>query len=107
MRPLEGLGLSIAVQNAVSCMLHKGAGLVLVTGPTGSGKTTTIHSLLSLLSGHGRNIVSIEDPIELPLPFVRQLGVDPRHHLTMTQGLATVLRMDPDIIHISEIRECP
>jgi general secretion pathway protein E len=103
--PLEGLGLSSAARDAVSRMLHAGGGLVLVTGPTGSGKTTTIHSLLNLLTSQGRNIVSIEDPIEFPLPFVRQLGVDPKHDVTMTQALRTILRMDPDIIHVSEIRD--
>jgi type II secretory ATPase GspE/PulE/Tfp pilus assembly ATPase PilB-like protein len=103
--PLEDLGLSIAAGETVSRMLHSGAGLVLVTGPTGSGKTTTIHSLLKRLSGHGRNIVSIEDPVEFSLPFVRQLGVDPRHDVTMTQGLRTILRMDPDIVFVSEIRD--
>jgi type II secretory ATPase GspE/PulE/Tfp pilus assembly ATPase PilB-like protein len=103
--PLEELGLSSAALDAVARILHAGAGLVLVTGPTGSGKTTTIQSLLQVLSRQGRKIVSIEDPLEFPLPFVRQLSVDPRHHVTMTEGLRTILRMDPDILFVSEIRD--
>ena len=103
--PLEALGLSRNAVDEVEGMLRSGAGLVLLTGPTGSGKTTSIYSLLNLLAGSGRNIVSIEDPVEFPLPFIRQLAVDPRHHLTMTEGLRTLLRMDPDIVFVSEIRD--
>jgi type II secretory ATPase GspE/PulE/Tfp pilus assembly ATPase PilB-like protein/nucleotide-binding universal stress UspA family protein len=103
--PLDVLGFSAAELQAVEQILHAGAGLVLVTGPTGSGKTTTIYSQLKLLAGKGRKIVSIEDPVEYPLPFVRQLNVDTKHDLTMTEGLRTVLRMDPDIVFVSEIRD--
>jgi type II secretory ATPase GspE/PulE/Tfp pilus assembly ATPase PilB-like protein len=103
--PLEGLGLSGTARDAVERVLRMGAGLVLVTGPTGSGKTTTIYSLLNLLAGKGRNIVSIEDPVEFTLPFLRQIAVDQRHRLTMTAGLRTLLRMDPDIVFVSEIRD--
>jgi type IV pilus assembly protein PilB len=86
-------------------MLRSGAGLILVTGPTGSGKTTTIYSQLHLLAGDGREITSIEDPVEFPMPFIRQVAVDPRHGTTMTAGLRTVLRMDPDVVFVSEIRD--
>lgn len=103
--PLEGLGLSEAAHQQVELMLRSGAGLVLVTGPTGSGKTTSIYSILNRLAGKGRNIVSIEDPVEFHLPFIRQLGVDLRHGVTMTSGLRTVLRMDPDIVFVSEVRD--
>jgi type II secretory ATPase GspE/PulE/Tfp pilus assembly ATPase PilB-like protein len=103
--PLQGLGLLPPSHEDVGRCLHAGAGLVLVTGPTGSGKTTTVYSLLNELAGRGRKIASIEDPIEFPMPHVRQLGVDPRHHLTMTDGLRTILRMDPDIVAVSEIRD--
>jgi type II secretory ATPase GspE/PulE/Tfp pilus assembly ATPase PilB-like protein len=102
---LEGLGLSRAPLEAVERMRRSGAGLVLVTGPTGSGKTTTIYSLLHVLSGSARNITSIEDPVEFSLPFIRQLDVDPRHGMTMTAGLRTILRMDPDVVFVSEIRD--
>jgi type II secretory ATPase GspE/PulE/Tfp pilus assembly ATPase PilB-like protein len=102
---LEGLGLSRGALAAVQRMLRSGAGLILVTGPNGSGKTTTIYSLLHLLSRDARNITSIEDPVEFAMPFIRQLAVDSRHGMTMTQGLRTILRMDPDIVFVSEIRD--
>jgi type IV pilus assembly protein PilB len=105
LRSLEGLGLSRGAREAVERMLRSGAGLILVTGPTGSGKTTTIYSLLHLLAGDARNIISIEDPVEYALPFLRQFAVDPRHDMTMTSGLRTLLRMDPDIVFVSEIRD--
>jgi type II secretory ATPase GspE/PulE/Tfp pilus assembly ATPase PilB-like protein len=103
--PLDALGFSAAALDAESRILRAGAGLVLVTGPTGSGKTTTIYSQLQLLGGKGRKIVSIEDPVEYPLRFARQINVDARHNLTMTEGLRTILRMDPDIVAVSEIRD--
>jgi general secretion pathway protein E len=102
---LEGLGLSREAFSAVERMLHAGEGLVLVTGPTGSGKTTSIYSLLHMLAGNARNITSIEDPVEIALPFIRQLAVEPRHGMTLTAGLRMILRMDPDIVFVSEIRD--
>lgn len=105
LKPIDTLGLSGPTLDSVEQMLRRGSGLVLVTGPTGSGKTTTIYSLLHRLSSHDRNIVSVEDPIEYPLPFIRQIGVDPRHGMTMTSGLRTMLRMDPDIVFLGEIRD--
>ncbi|MFO0956462.1 MAG: ATPase, T2SS/T4P/T4SS family [Isosphaeraceae bacterium] len=105
--PLESLGLPEHARTALDRMLRSGDGLLLITGPTNAGKTTTIYSLLSHVSGGhgGRNLVSIEDPIEFPLPFIRQVGVDPRHNLTMARGLRTILRMDPDVVFVSEIRD--
>lgn len=102
---LAGLGLSRGALETVERIRQSGAGLVLVTGPTGSGKTTTIYSLLHQLSANPRNITSIEDPIEFPMPFIRQLAVDPRHGMTMNGGLKTILRMDPDIVFVGEIRD--
>ena len=103
--PLQSLGLSEAALNSVNEMLRLGEGLVLVTGPTGSGKTTTVYSMLETLGGIESNVVSIEDPVEFAVPFVRQLNVDPKHDVTMTSGLRTILRMDPDVVFIGEIRE--
>jgi type II secretory ATPase GspE/PulE/Tfp pilus assembly ATPase PilB-like protein/nucleotide-binding universal stress UspA family protein len=102
---LAGLGLSEAGLAAVQQMLREGAGLVLVTGPTGSGKTTTVHAMLRLLDDGSRNLVSIEDPVEYRVPAIRQVSVDVKHGLTMTRGLKTVLRMDPDVVFIGEIRD--
>jgi type II secretory ATPase GspE/PulE/Tfp pilus assembly ATPase PilB-like protein len=103
--PLESLGFGqVGLQN-VQSMLHGNEGLLLVSGPTGSGKTTTVYSMLQTFGGTNKNIVSIEDPVEFDVPFVRQLNVDERHDVTMTSGLRTVLRMDPDIIFLGEIRD--
>lgn len=103
--PLDGLGLSEVSLGAVREMLHSGEGLVLVTGPTGSGKTTTVYSMLQNLGGVAQNVVSVEDPVEFAVPFVRQMNVDPKHGITMTSGLRTILRMDPDVVFLGEIRD--
>lgn len=102
---LNELGFSTHAFQAVQGMMHDGEGLVLVTGPTGSGKTTTVHSMLRMLDNGKRNIVSIEDPVEYRVPAIRQLSVDLRHDVTMTRGLRTLLRMDPDVVFIGEIRD--
>jgi len=104
-RPLNRLGLSEQSLTAIDRMVQRGEGLVLVTGPTGAGKTTTVYSMLETLGGGDRNIVSIEDPVEFPAAFVRQMEVDQRHGVTMTSGLRTLLRMDPDIVFLGEIRD--
>src|SRR4029079_10121337 len=77
----------------------------LVTGPTGSGKTTTVYSMLESMGAADKNIVSIEDPVEFPARFIRQMEVDQRHNVTMSSGLRTLLRMDPDIVFLGEIRD--
>jgi general secretion pathway protein E len=104
-RPLDRLGLSERSLEVIDGMAQRGEGLVLVTGPTGSGKTTTVYSMLQTLGSGQRNIVSIEDPVEFPASFVRQMEVDERHGVTMTSGLRTLLRMDPDVIFLGEIRD--
>lgn len=104
-RPLDRLGLSEPSLAAIDGITQRGEGLVLVTGPTGSGKTTTVYSMLQAISSGQRNIVSIEDPVEFPAPFVRQMQVDERHGVSMTSGLRTLLRMDPDIVFLGEIRD--
>ncbi len=102
---LDKLGFSGQSLVSVQRMLHGNEGLVLITGPTGSGKTTTVYSMLESFGGQHHNIVSIEDPVEFSVGFVRQLSVDERHGVTMSSGLRTLLRMDPDIIFIGEIRD--
>lgn len=104
-RPLGALGMSESTHSAVEQMLHHRAGLVLVTGPTGTGKTTTVYAMLQTLGPGDHNIVSIEDPVEYRVPGIRQLSVNSRHNLTMTRGLRTLLRMDPDVVFIGEIRD--
>jgi type II secretory ATPase GspE/PulE/Tfp pilus assembly ATPase PilB-like protein/nucleotide-binding universal stress UspA family protein len=103
--PLENLGLSERALTEVNSMLQNGEGMILVTGPTGAGKTTTVHSMLRTLAETNQNIVSIEDPVEFVAPYVRQVNVDIRHGLTMAEGLRTILRMDPDVLFIGEIRD--
>ena len=103
--PLESLGLSDTAFQNVNAMLRLREGLVLVTGPTGSGKTTTVYSMLESLGGTNTNAVSIEDPVEFAVPFVRQMSVDAKHGVTMTNGLRTLLRMDPDVVFLGEIRD--
>jgi type II secretory ATPase GspE/PulE/Tfp pilus assembly ATPase PilB-like protein len=103
-RPFNELGLSASSFTSVYRMLHQRSGLVLITGPTGAGKTTTAYSILNVLFTEQQNIISIEDPVELLVPFMRQLNVDQRHGFTMRAGLSTILRMDPDVVFVGEIR---
>lgn len=103
--PLENLGLRVEDQDKIQQILDQEEGVFLVSGPTGSGKTTTVYSMLNRLASASRNIVSIEDPVEYHVPYVRQLAVDERHGVTMTSGLKTILRMDPDVVFVGEIRD--
>lgn len=80
-------------------------GIVLVTGPTGSGKTTTLYSALSEINSDEMNIMTIEDPVEYKLQGMAQIGVNPKIHLTFSTGLRHILRQDPDVIMIGEIRD--
>ncbi|MEQ8836564.1 MAG: ATPase, T2SS/T4P/T4SS family, partial [Lacipirellulaceae bacterium] len=105
LRPLQELGLSTEAEQDVRRMISHREGLVLVVGPTNSGKTTTVYSILSELNDKQQNIISIEDPAEVSVPFVRQLTVDSNHGRTMASGLQTVLRMDPDVIFVGEVRD--
>jgi type II secretory ATPase GspE/PulE/Tfp pilus assembly ATPase PilB-like protein len=102
---MSNLGLSTQDQNQVSEIIHGQTGLILIAGGTGSGKTTTMYSLASLMDLSTTTTYSIEDPVEFKLPFAQQIEVDQRHGLTMQEGLRTILRMDPDLIMIGEIRD--
>ncbi|MCP4454144.1 MAG: Flp pilus assembly complex ATPase component [Planctomycetes bacterium] len=102
---VEKLGLSKKDRRAVSNTIHTQSGLVLISGGTGSGKTTTMYSLASLLDLNTTTTYSIEDPVEYTLPYAQQIEVDERHGLTMHEGLRTILRMDPDLIMVGEIRD--
>ncbi|MDB5389507.1 MAG: hypothetical protein JWM11_5153, partial [Planctomycetaceae bacterium] len=104
-KPLSMLGMSASTHAAIEQMLQHHGGLVLVTGPTGSGKTTTVYAMLQQLGTGDRNIVSIEDPVEYRVAGIRQLSVNARHDFTMARGLRTLLRMDPDVVFIGEIRD--
>lgn len=102
---LENLGMPPAVLRAFREALARPQGLILVTGPTGSGKTFTLYSGLSSLNTPGRNLCSVEDPVEIPLPGVNQTQVHPRVGLDFNLVLRALLRQDPDVIMIGEIRD--
>ncbi len=80
-------------------------GIILVTGPTGSGKTTTLYAALSSLNTHSRNILTVEDPIEYDLPGIGQTQVNHKVNMTFAKGLRSILRQDPDVVMIGEIRD--
>jgi type IV pilus assembly protein PilB len=92
-------------QKAVRWLVSRPHGMLLVTGPTGCGKTTTQYSLLSEIHSLERNFVTIEDPVEMTLPRVNQIQVQPRIDLTFSSALRHILRQDPDVILVGEIRD--
>ena len=102
---MSGLGFSVEDQERVAASMRALSGLVLITGATGSGKTTTMYSLASQLDLRAMTTYSIEDPVEFRLPYAQQIEVDEQHGLTMHEGLRTILRMDPDLILVGEIRD--
>ena len=102
---LDKLGYSEDMVLAIKRMLAKPHGLVLVTGPTGSGKTTTLYSALDLLRNSQRNIITIEDPVEYQLELVNQIQVHDAIGMTFARALRSVLRQDPDIVMVGEIRD--
>lgn len=102
---MSSLGLSQSDQRKIATAVRSLSGLVLITGPTGSGKTTTMYSLTSLMDIRTTTTFSIEDPVEFRLPYAQQIEVDERHGLSMHEGLRTILRMDPDLILVGEIRD--
>lgn len=102
---MSGLGFAVEDQEQVCASMRALSGLVLITGATGSGKTTTMYSLASQLDLCAMTTYSIEDPVEFRLPYAQQIEVDEHHGLTMHEGLRTILRMDPDLILVGEIRD--
>ncbi len=102
---LEALGIDPAVVTRLDTLCARGQGVILVTGPTGSGKTTTLYALLQRLKTEGTNIVTVEDPIEYRIPGVNQVQVNEKAGLGFATVLRSVLRQDPDIILVGEIRD--
>ncbi len=102
---LEDIGIEPELLPQVEKMITKSYGVLLVTGPTGAGKTTTLYSALSTINSREQNIITVEDPIEYQLPGVGQIQVNPKIDLTFAQGLRSILRQDPDVIMIGEIRD--
>jgi len=103
--PLEKLGFPLEIKKQLQELTDLPNGLILVTGPTGSGKTTTLYALLSTLAGKERNIITLEDPVEYELKDIIQSQVDSEHGYTFAMGLRAILRHDPDIILVGEIRD--
>ena len=94
-----------AVSDSTTRLIHRPHGIILVTGPTGSGKSTTLYATLQRVNSAELNIITVEDPIEYQLNGVGQIQVNPKIDLTFANGLRSILRQDPDIIMVGEIRD--
>jgi type II secretory ATPase GspE/PulE/Tfp pilus assembly ATPase PilB-like protein len=103
--PLESLGLSESNLHTVKLMLSKPEGVILVTGPTGSGKTTTLYSILNHINTEAINIMTMEDPVEYPMPMIRQTSINETAKLGFAEGIRSMMRQDPDVILVGEIRD--
>ncbi|CUU37244.1 MAG: GspE/PulE family protein [Armatimonadetes bacterium] len=102
---LQKLGLEESVLTLLKRIIERPYGMLIVCGPTGSGKTTTLYASLSHLNTPERNIITIEDPVEYQLPGITQANVNPRAGLTFATGLRAILRQDPDVVLVGEIRD--
>ena len=95
---LQDLGFSAANMDKITSLIRRPYGMIVVTGPTGSGKTTTLYSILTEINAAQRNIVTLEDPVEYSLPGINQVQINVKAGLTFPAGLRAILRQDPDII---------
>jgi general secretion pathway protein E len=102
---LAHLGMGEGTYQGIDDLIHKPHGILLVTGPTGSGKTTTLYAALSELNNSSRNILTVEDPIEYQLEGIGQTQVNTKVDMTFARGLRAILRQDPDVVMIGEIRD--
>jgi len=102
---LEKIGFSPTQLAALDRIIRRPNGIFLVTGPTGSGKTTTLHAALAKINGPDKNIITIEDPVEITQQGVGQIEVNPKIDLTFAKGLRAVLRQDPNVVLVGEIRD--
>jgi len=103
--PLDCMGLCEAQLTQLKTMLAKPEGLLILTGPTGSGKTTTLYSMLGYLNHEHVNIMTLEDPVEYPHSLMRQTSVNAANKVDFTNGIRAILRQDPDIILVGEVRD--
>ncbi|MFA6061143.1 MAG: GspE/PulE family protein [Gallionella sp.] len=102
---LDKLGMTDNQLTLLKRMLERPEGILLATGPTGSGKTTTLYSILNHLNNDGVNIMTLEDPVEYPLPLTRQTSISETVKLDFSNGIRSLMRQDPDIILVGEIRD--
>ena len=103
--PLEGLGLQSDQLALLKKLIARPEGMILVTGPTGSGKTTTLYSILNHINNDGLNIMTLEDPVEYPMALIRQTSVNEAAKLDFANGIRSLMRQDPDVILVGEIRD--
>jgi general secretion pathway protein E/type IV pilus assembly protein PilB len=103
--PLDKLGLQPDVLREIQYMMAKPIGIFLVTGPTGSGKTTTLYSILNQINSNDINIMTLEDPVEYPMQLIRQTNINDDIGLTFSTGIRSLMRQDPDVILVGEIRD--
>ena len=103
--PLEQLDLTDEAMMLLKLMMARPEGIIMVTGPTGSGKTTTLYSMLNHLNNETVNIMTLEDPVEYPMPMIRQTSVNEAVKLDFANGIRSMMRQDPDIILVGEIRD--
>jgi len=101
----ENLGMDLDAVAELTRICQQDAGMIILSGPTGSGKTTTLYTALQTLDAKTRNIVTVEDPVEYELENTTQISIDPTHGLTFASVLASVLRQDPDVILVGEVRD--
>jgi type IV pilus assembly protein PilB len=102
---LEALGLSVEMQAKLSELVMRPTGALLVTGPTGSGKSTTLYAALSQINRPEINIITVEDPVEYRLAGINQVQINPRAGLTFASALRSILRSDPDVVMVGEVRD--
>jgi len=105
LRDLSTLGLAPGTLAVLDALIHRPHGILLVTGPTGCGKTTTLYGCLQRINTPDLNIMTVEDPVEYDLPGISQMHVNPKIDLTFASGLRAFLRQDPDVIMVGEIRD--
>jgi type II secretory ATPase GspE/PulE/Tfp pilus assembly ATPase PilB-like protein len=103
--PLDGLGLEAVQLQLLKKMIARPEGIILVTGPTGSGKTTTLYSVLNHINNDGLNIMTLEDPVEYPMTLIRQTSVNEAVKMDFGNGIRSLMRQDPDVILVGEIRD--
>ncbi len=103
--PLDKLELPEASLRTLKIMMSRPEGLILVTGPTGSGKTTTLYSLLNFISSEHINVMTLEDPVEYPFPLIRQTSVNEAAGMDFASGIKSLMRQDPDVILVGEVRD--